>query len=342
MKIPVESYKSWQTRGVGPENLALAEAPIPPLGDFDLLVAIRAVSLNHRDKLIVDGVLPANPSVGYTPASDASGEVVATGSKVRRFAIGARVTLHAVTGWLEGRGPDALDVGMLSAGLPGVLRDYILISEEAAVPTPPPLTNEQAATLPIAALTAWSALFETGKFKPGQTVLIQGTGGVAIFALQFAASFGFKAIVTSSSDDKLARARELGAWQTINYRAVSDWDQTVLELTGGKGVDRVLELAGGDSLAKSIKALAVGGQLSLIGILGGVESVIPTPALLRKRLTIQGVAMGSRRAFERMNNAIEVKAIEPEIEAVYSFQDVPKAFQHLGRGPFGKIVISIP
>jgi len=333
--------RSWHLTGFGIDHLILGEAPLAEPGNRELLVRVRAVSLNHRDKLILDGSLSPALSFPYTPASDAAGEVVSTGPGVRRFRTGDRVTAHAVTDWVDGEGPPLLHEKMLSAGLPGVLGEYLVVHEDAAVPAPKSLTDVEAATLPIAALTAWSALFETARVMPGETVLVQGTGGVALFALQFAAAAGLRPILTSSSDEKLARGRELGAWQVINYRTTPDWDEAALGMTGGGGVDYVLELAGGENLPKSVNALAVGGRLSLIGILAGVESPLPTVAITRKRIVLQGIAMGHRKAFERMNRAIEATSLRPVVDAIYPFEKAPGAFERLAKGPFGKVVISL-
>jgi NADPH:quinone reductase-like Zn-dependent oxidoreductase len=333
------TYRTWQLSGFGLDGLRRAEAEAPGIGDRDLLVRVRAVSLNHRDKLMVDGVLAPDLRFPYTPASDAAGEIIATGPGVKRFRCGDRVIGHAVTAWIDGEGPPVLQDSLLSAGLPGVLAEHIILHEDAAVPTPAHLSDVEAATLPIAGLTAWSALIETAKSVPGQTVLIQGTGGVALFALQFCVAFGLRAIVTSSSDEKLDRARQLGAWQVINYRTNPDWDRAALVMTAGIGVDHVLEMAGGENVRKSVNALAVGGRLSLIGILADVESVLPTAVVMRKRISIQGVAMGSRRAFERMNRAIDAALVRPVVDTVYPFEQAVKAFEHLAGGPCGKVVI---
>jgi NADPH:quinone reductase-like Zn-dependent oxidoreductase len=224
--------------------------------------------------------------------------------------------------------------------LPGVLSDHILLAEHAAVPAPPSLTDAEASTLPIAALTAWFPLVETAKLVPGETVLIQGTGGVSLFALQFAAAFGLRAIVTSSSDQKLARAKALGAWQGINYRTQPAWDEAARDMTGGQGIDHVLEMVGGDNARRSLNALAADGRLSLIGILGALEITLPILPFMRNRITVQGVSIGHRRSFERMNRAIGALGIKPVIDTIYAFEDAPRAFEHLERGPFGKIVIA--
>jgi NADPH:quinone reductase-like Zn-dependent oxidoreductase len=341
MNMSDATYRNWRLNGFGLDHIKLAETAAPDLGDHDLLVRVGAVSLNHRDKLVVDGALASKLAFPYTPASDAAGQVAAVGSSVQRFRVGDRVIGHVVTNWIDGEGPPELHDKMLSAGLPGVLCEYIVLHEDAAVATPATLSDVEAATLPIAGLTAWSALVETAKMTPGQTVLIQGTGGVALFAMQFAAAFGLRPIITSSSDEKLARAGKLGAWNVVNYRRTPDWDRAAIEMTAGAGVDHVLELAGGDNVRKSVNALAVGGRLSLIGILADTESALPTAAVTRKRITIQGIAMGHRKAFERMTAAIDATAVKPVVDAVYPFEDAVRAFEHLANGPFGKVVISL-
>jgi NADPH:quinone reductase-like Zn-dependent oxidoreductase len=222
-----------------------------------------------------------------------------------------------------------------------VLADYILLHEAAAVAAPAGLSDAEASTLPIAALTAWFALFETGHVKPGETVLVQGTGGVALFGLQLAVAAGARAIVTSRSAEKLDRAMRLGAWLGIDSKARPDWDQAVLEATGGRGVDHILEIAGGENVARSARAVAPGGRISMIGLLDGLRFSADSSPFMLKRPVIQGIGVGHRKAFEAMNRAIEAAAIKPVIDAVYPFDEVPGAFAHLDRGPFGKIVIAL-
>jgi NADPH:quinone reductase-like Zn-dependent oxidoreductase len=343
-QISPEAMQAWQLPKRGLAHLRLAQAPVPEPGPCQLLLRVAAVSLNYRDKLVAEGVMIPELDLPFVPASDAAGEVVAVGAEVRRFRPGDRVVTQYVTGWVDGEvaPTEGRYGGTLGGPLPGVLAEYILVREDSAVPTPAGLSDGEAATLPIAALTAWWALFETGKLKPGQTVLVQGTGGVALFGLQFASAAGARVIVTSRSDDKLARAKALGAWQGINYASHPEWDEAVRDLTGGQGVEHVLELAGGDNLRRSAKATAPGGRISLIGFLGGqAEFAVDAVPTLVRQLTLQGIFVGHRKAFEAMNRAIEDAGIKPVIDSVYPFAKAPDAFARLDLGPFGKIVIEV-
>lgn len=331
--------RSWQLTGFGLDNLRLTEAPAPEPGPHDLLVRLGASSLNYKDKLTIEGALIPNLAFPYVPTSDAAGEVVSVGPAVTRFRPGDRVVGHVITDWIDGDPPPVPHTRSLAISLPGMLCDYAVLHEDAAVATPAGLSDIEAATLPIAALTAWFALAEAAKPVPGQTVLIQGTGGVSLFALQFAAAFGMRAIVTSSSADKLARARELGAWRTINYRTHPDWQDEARAATGGYGVDHVLEMVGGDNVRRSLAALGPQGRVSLIGILGDLTFTAPAMPFLLNRVSIQGIGIGHRRSFERMNRAIETAGIRPVVDRAYAFEEAPKAFAHLARGPFGKVVV---
>ncbi|TPI32049.1 NAD(P)-dependent alcohol dehydrogenase [Mesorhizobium sp. B3-2-1] len=332
--------RSWRMTGFGLPRLELAEGRIPEPGPHDLLVRIKAISLNYKDRMIVDGVLIPDLAFPFVPTSDAVGEVVAVGGAVSRFKTGQRVLGQVIADWPDGDAPPVLHQHTLGSSLPGTLSDYLLLHEDAAVLAPPSLSDAEASTLPIAALTAWFAMAEATRPVPGQTILIQGTGGVSLFALQFAHAFGLRAIVTSSSDGKLERARTLGAWQVINYRTRAAWDEAARELTGGAGVNHILEMVGGGNARRSLDALAADGRLSVIGLLGSMELSFPIVPFLRNRIVVQGISVGHRRAFERMNQAIEALAIRPVIDKVFGFDEVPRAFEHLEKGPFGKIVIA--
>ncbi|MDX8538616.1 NAD(P)-dependent alcohol dehydrogenase [Mesorhizobium abyssinicae] len=332
--------EAWRMTGFGLDKLVRGAVPLPSVGRRALLVAVRAVALNFKDLLLIDGKLPAM-SLPFVPASDAVGEVVAIGSEVTRFRVGDRVLGQVIADWADGDGPPVLHRQTLGLSLPGVLARHVVFGEDAAVPAPASLGDEEAATLPIAALTAWSALVESGRSRPGTTVLIEGTGGVALFALQFALAFGQVPILLSRHADKLERARMLGARLCLDTGANPDWSAQVRTLRGGRGVDHVLELIGGANLRQSIETVAAGGLVSLIGQLAGTELAVPTPVLTRNRITLQGIATGSRRQFEHMNVAIEALGVRPVIDAVYPFEAVHEAFDHQRRGPFGKVVISM-
>ncbi|MFD1984852.1 NAD(P)-dependent alcohol dehydrogenase [Mesorhizobium newzealandense] len=332
--------RSWQMSGFGLSRLSQTQGKVPEPGPRDLLVRTRAVSLNYKDKMIVDGVLIPDLTFPFVPTSDAVGEVVAVGGAVTRFQVGQRVLGQVIADWPDGDAPPVLHKHTLGSSLPGMLSEHVIFGEDAAVLAPPSLSDIEAATLPIAALTAWFALAEATRPVAGQTVLVQGTGGVSLFALQFATAFGLRAIVTSSSDEKLERAKKLGAWQGINYRTQPAWDEVARELTNGLGVNHVLEMVGGDNARRSLNALAADGRLSIIGLLGSMELSFPILPFMRNRIVVQGLSIGHRRAFERMNQAIETLAIKPVIDTVFGFDEVPQAMQHLESGPFGKIVIT--
>jgi NADPH:quinone reductase-like Zn-dependent oxidoreductase len=338
--MTTETNRVWQMTGFGLEKLVLAEAPVPQPRAHEILIRVGAGSLNYKDKMIVEGTLLPDLALPHVPTSDAAGEVVAAGSGVTRFRVGDRVVGHTITDWVDGDAPPILHQATIGMSLPGVLADFIVIDENAAVATPAHLSDAEASTLPIAALTAWFALFEAGHSMPGETVLIQGTGGVSLFAVQFAALAGLRAIVTSSSDEKLERAKALGAWAGINYRTSPNWAEAARAVTSGRGVDHVLEMVGGDNARQSLEALAADGRVSLIGFLGSTELSLSILPFMRNRLSITGASIGHRRAFERMNRAIESAALKPVIDRVYPFTEVPKAFAHLAKGSFGKIVIA--
>ncbi|MCV3206955.1 NAD(P)-dependent alcohol dehydrogenase [Mesorhizobium sp. YC-39] len=333
--------RSWQMTGFGLPKLRRAEGTVPEPGPHDLLVRIKAVSLNYKDRMIVDGVLIPDLTFPFVPTSDAVGEVVAVGREVSRFRVGQRVLGQVIADWPDGDAPPVLHKHTLGSSLPGTLSDHVLLRDDAVVVAPASLSDAEASTLPIAALTAWFALVEATRPIPGETVLIQGTGGVSLFALQFAAAFGLRAIVTSSSDEKLERARKLGAWQAINYRTQPAWDEAARALTDGVGVKHVLEMVGGDNARRSLNALGADGRLSVIGLLGSMELSFPILPFMRNRIVVQGISIGHRRAFERMNQAVETLAIKPVIDKVFSFDEVPQAFERLEAGPFGKIVIAM-
>ncbi|CAB3774353.1 zinc-dependent alcohol dehydrogenase family protein [Paraburkholderia humisilvae] len=338
------TMKQWQLPAFGLQQLAIADAPIPQPGPHELLIKVRAVSLNYRDKLVVEGdLLPDRPAMPFVPCSDMSGEVVATGAAVTRFKAGDRVLGHFWTQWIDGVPPPTMARHGLSLGgpLPGMLAEYVTLEEHAAVRAPTTVTDAEASTLPIAALTAWFALVETGHLQAGQTVLVQGTGGVALFGLQIAQALGAQVIVISRHAEKLSRVKALGSCAVIDTQVTPGWANAVERLTHGRGVDHVLEILGGSNIEHSVAALAPGGRIAQIGFLEGPDIALPVIRLMLKRAIIQGISVGHRSAFERMNRYFDEYSIKPVIDRVFSFHDVPAAFDHLERGPFGKVVISV-
>jgi NADPH:quinone reductase-like Zn-dependent oxidoreductase len=333
--------RAWRLKGFGLENLALADIPIPEPAAHEVLIRVNAVSLNYRDKLLVEGLY--NPEVRFpmTQVADAVGEVVQIGANVSRFRIGDRVISNYATRWIDGRPAADEVVHTLGNTIQGGLAEYLLLSEQTFVHAPSYLTDEEASTLPVAALTAWHALVKHGGLSSDQTVLVQGTGGVSIFGLQLAVAAGARVIVTSSSDEKLRKTKELGAHDVINYADTPEWHREALRLTDGRGVDQVLEVAGGRSLGQSIETIRPGGQIAVIGILDGFTSQIPIFPVLQRQVSIRGILTGSRKMFESLNAELEKTRIRPVIDTAYSFEEVIEAYRHLYRGAFGKIVIRV-
>jgi NADPH:quinone reductase-like Zn-dependent oxidoreductase len=335
--------RAYEIRGDdGIDGLALTERPAPAPGPGQVLVRLRASALNYRDLATIEDPLSRNLSLPLVPNSDGAGEVVALGPGVTGFEPGERVAGCFFQRWTGGPITSEVMASALGGALDGVLAEQVVLDQAGLVRVPEHLSFEEAATLPCAALTAWNALVEQGRVKAGDTVLLLGTGGVSIFALQFAVLHGARVIVTSSSDDKLARARALGAWQTINYRTTPDWDAAVLELTEGRGVDQVIEVGGPGTLERSIQAARIGGFIAVIGILTGVAGQInPTP-IMRKSLRVQGIYVGSRSMFQAMNRAIAAHRLQPVIDRSFAFEEARAAFHHLrAAGHFGKIVVRL-
>jgi NADPH:quinone reductase-like Zn-dependent oxidoreductase len=326
------------------DGLKRAERAEPKVQARQLLVKIQAASLNFRDLMIARGqYFGGAVSANTIPLSDGAGEVVAIGAAVTRFRVGDRVAGTFFRGWIDGRPPGG---PLIALGVPpaeGVLADHALFDEQDAVAVPPHLSPEAAATLPCAGVTAWHALIENGRVAPGETVLVIGTGGVSIFALQFARLAGARVLVISSSDEKLTRARALGADGCINYRTTPEWDGEVLRLTQARGVDHVIEVGGAGTLGRSIAAAAAGGRIQLIGVLTGRGGEPSSPyGLLGKQASIQGVFVGSRGHFERMNAAISSHRLEPVVDRVFGFDEAPAAYRYLEQGAhFGKVVIRL-
>lgn len=324
--------------GEGIDQLKLEERDPAPLGPTDIRIRMHATSLNYRDLTTV--VTGASGNTGLVPNSCGAGEVVEAGAAVSRVRVGDRVTPLFFQRWLAG--PPTLDgLGSALGGpIDGCLRDEMVLSEEGVVSIPDYMTYEEAATLPCAALTAWRGLVEEGGLRAGQTVLVQGTGGVSIFAFQFAKLFGAEVIVTSSSDDKLERAVRLGADHTINYANTPDWGKQARELTGGRGVDHIVEVGGADTLQQSIEAVALAGHVHIIGVLSGFVKDVMIASLFRTNASFHGITVGSRLMFENMIRAMSLHEMHPVIDQTFVFGDARPAFELMKRGGhFGKIVV---
>jgi NADPH:quinone reductase-like Zn-dependent oxidoreductase len=334
--------KAWLLKDFGLDNLELGdvETPVPKTGE--LLVKVGAVSLNFRDKAIVDGIYePHTVPKPLIPVSDVAGTVVATGEGGSRFAVGDRVNSHLYSRWLDGMPAHDEPDYCFGSPLPGGLAEFMIIHEDSAVRAPADMTDEEASTLPIAALTAWYSLVDYGQVQPGQTVLVQGTGGVSIFAAQIAMALGARVIITSSRDVNIAAVVKLGAMAGINYRTTPDWAAEVMKLTDGKGVDLLLDVAGGEGVNASVQATKVGGRIAQIGFLTGQTTGLNLMPLIFRQTTLRGIAVAPRSAFDRMNAFLDGHRIRPVIDHVYPFEQAREAYEHLARGPFGKVVIKV-
>lgn len=335
--------RAYEIQEFGIDNLRKVERPDPEPGPGQILVKVHASSLNYRDLMMVQGMYNPRQPLPLIPNSDGAGEVVAVGDGVTRVAVGDRVAGIFAQGWIEGR-PNRQKVGKTTLGSPldGMLTEFRVLDAEGVVPIPEHLSFEEAATLPCAGVTAWSALYRHGNLQPGETVLVLGTGGVSMFALQFAKLAGARVVVTSSSDAKLARARELGADCCVNYRDTPDWHKPVREFTGGVGVDQVIEVGGVGTLGKSLRSVRMGGTISLIGVLAGRDNKLDLTAALMQDVRIQGVIVGPRKSFEEMNAAIAANELKPVVDRVFDFDDAPSAYRLMAEGGhFGKVCVNI-
>lgn len=328
--------------GFGLDHLSMTERPVPQPGPGQVLVRMTAASLNYRDLLVVEGSYNPKLRLPMVPVSDGAGVVEAVGGGVRNFSPGDRVVPVFFQGWLEGEPTTEKLATGLGANLDGVLCEYRVFDESGLLPIPDYLSNAEAAALPCAGVTAWSAIVRLGGIRPGDTVLVQGTGGVALFALQFAKLMGATVILTSSSDAKLARAKALGADHLINYRDEPDWSRPAKVLTGGQGVDLVVEIGGAGTLEQSIRAVRVGGTIALIGVVAGAAaSAVPLPLVVMRAVRMQGVTLGSRVDFEAMLKACTRAQLHPVLdERRFAFEQIPAAFARMRAGEhFGKITI---
>ncbi|MBI2423484.1 MAG: NAD(P)-dependent alcohol dehydrogenase [Candidatus Hydrogenedentes bacterium] len=329
--------------GFGIDNVKVISRPDPAPGPGQVLIRVHAASLNYRDLLTVRGHYNPKQPLPLIPCSDGAGEVLAAGEGVTRVKPGDKVAGAFAQGWIGGR-PTREKVQATTLGGPrdGMLAELICLHESGVVVLPDHLSYNEGATLPCAAVTAWSALVRHGHLKAGETVLTLGTGGVSVFALQLARLFGAEVIITSSSDAKLECAREFGAAHTINYREDPQWSRTVRALTNGEGVDHIVEVGGVGTLTQSTRCVAMGGNIYLIGVLAGPEAPLNLTPVLMQDVRIQGVFVGPVEAFEEMNRAIAASGLRPVIDTVFPLDEVQEAFSYMESGEhFGKIVISM-
>jgi len=326
----------------GPAGLKLVDLPEPRPGAGQVLVRVRATSLNYRDLMVVHNRY-GRVSLPLVPLSDGAGEIVAVGEGVAQWKPGDRVAGTFFQAWTHGSVQQSAAGSALGGAIDGMLREQVVLSADGVVAIPRHLSFEEGATLPCAALTAWNAVVSSGKISAADTVLLQGTGGVSIFALQFAKMHGARAIITSSSDEKLGRAKELGADEGINYRTTPDWDQEVFRLTQKAGVNHVVEVGGSGTFGKSLRALALGGTISVIGGLSGFTTETPLIDIIGRSALIRGIYVGNREMFEAMNRAITLHRLKPVIDRVFPLAEAPEAYRYQDSGAhFGKVVISIP
>ncbi len=337
----MRAYEIQESFGI--DNLRITERPDPKPGRGQALIKVHASSLNFRDLMMVQGMYNPRQPLPLIPNSDGAGEVIAVGADVTRVRKGDRVAGIFAQGWLDGK-PTREKVGGTTLGGPldGMLTELAVLDAEGVVPIPDHLAYDEAATLPCAGVTAWSALYRHGNLQPGETVLVLGTGGVSMFALQFAKAAGARVVVTSSSDAKLARAREFGADCCVNYRETPEWYKPVREFTDGVGVDQVIEVGGVGTLGHSLRAVKMGGTISLIGVLAGRDTKLDLTAALMQDVRIQGVIVGSRQSFEDMNAAIIANDLKPIVDQAFHFEDARAAYMLMAEGGhFGKICVNI-
>ncbi|MEZ4385872.1 MAG: NAD(P)-dependent alcohol dehydrogenase [Nannocystaceae bacterium] len=326
----------------GLANLNQVERPLAAPGRGEVLLRMRAVSLNFRDLMMIDGIYNPRQPLPLVPLSDGVGEVIAVGEGVSEVTVGERVMPAFAEGWLEGQPTRDKLATTLGGPVPGVLCEHRVTPAAAVVRVPAHLSDAEAATLPCAAVTAWSALITHGQIKPGSRVLLQGTGGVSIFALQFAVLAGAQVLITSSSNAKLERAKALGAAHTINYREDTDWGKSARDWSGGEGVDHVVEVGGAGTLANSLKAVRPGGSISVIGVLSGAQESLSILPILMQQIRLQGILVGSRATFADMAWAIGSRRLHPVVDSTFAFDQVREAVEHMRSGRhFGKVVITI-
>ncbi|EPQ55958.1 NAD P-binding protein [Gloeophyllum trabeum ATCC 11539] len=341
--IPAMSREYRLAKNEGIQSLTLREAPVPTPGDKEVLVKIHAVSLNYRDLLVANNAHPFHNKPNLVPAADASGTVVALGPAVTRWRVGDRISSNLAPDHIHGdAGPGGLGP-VLGGSVDGVLTEYRVFAEHSLVRIPANLTHAEAATLPCAGVTAYNALLGPRPVRAGDTVLVLGTGGVSVFALQIARASGAAVIVTSGSDEKLARATQLGATHVINYKKTPDWEEEVLRLTNGRGVDHVIEVGGPGTFDKSIAAVRMQGNIHVIGFLAGAADVPNLPMkILQKGINVRGILVGPRSSFEELVRLVEANDVKPAVDRAFPFEQAREAYAHLqAQRHVGKVVIQV-
>ncbi|MGB8480233.1 MAG: NAD(P)-dependent alcohol dehydrogenase [Acidobacteriaceae bacterium] len=334
--------RALQITQFGLENLHLVDLPTPACGDRMVLIRIHATSLNYRDLLMVRGHYDPKLKMPRIPLSDGAGEVVAVGAGVTRFKPGDHVVGLFLQNWQDGGPSQAKSRGALGGDIDGMLADYVVLPEHGISHFPAHLSYEEAATLPCAALTAWNALFHVATAKPGDTVVIQGTGGVSIFALQFAKLVGARVLGTSSSDEKLERAKTLGLDEGLNYKNNPEWSNWVKKQTSGEGADVIVEVGGAGTLNESMKAVRIGGTIAQIGVLSSSEERLAVTSVLMRQIRLIGVYVGSHTMMQAMHRAIELSQMKPVVGKVFPILETIEAYRYLEQGRhFGKVIISL-
>lgn len=324
------------------EDLELLEEPIPELGRRDVLIRVRAASLNFRDTIIAKGSYPGPLAQQVVPISDGAGDVVAVGPEVTRVKVGDRVTANCSCDWVAGPHIAEYRANSLGTTLDGMLAEYVRVEERAVLLLPGSLSYADAASLPCAAVSAWSALHVATPLTPGQTVLIQGTGGVSLFGLQIARMFGARALALTSSEDKAQKLKALGAAEVINYRETPDWEHSILEFTDGKGVDKVIEIGGAGTINRSVACTRSGGEIGLVGYVTGMDGGVPPIAIQIRALNLKAISIGPRLSFEALLAAMQATGMRPVIDSIFGFSEFRDALRHLESGTHvGKIVIDM-
>jgi NADPH:quinone reductase-like Zn-dependent oxidoreductase len=324
--------------GYGLKNVTIETINIPVIRDNEVLVKVKAASLNQLDIMVAQGVFENR--LPHILGSDAAGVIEQVGSNVTTLKVGDAVSTHFIQSWQSGMLKSEDLETRLGVGVQGVFAEYIVLPEKSLVKVPANLTFEEGATLSLAGLTAWNAIMNVARLKAGEIVLLQGTGGVSIFALKFAKAIGARVIILSGSDEKLVKAKELGADDVINYKTFTDWGKKIQELTGGKGVDVALEMAWTD-ISKTIEAMKLYGRITIVGLLGGEYTNLSALGIMLKTLSLAGVQVGSKTSFEEMNKAIELDNIRAVIDRSFPFSKFPEALAYFDKGKhFGKIVLT--